>query len=260
MEVIGGTLILVDPAIAQIFGDILIFFLGQMGMVVSFNELFYMLKIQKLKKTLININKIAIRITDLISFFIGVGILLSWIFNDKNWIISDFISLSVMIGTIKIFKITSFKKALILFITEVSIEIIFAILIDVLDKTSYEDVFLKDFNNPLLIQLPTINPVYGLKCSWLPLSVTIFPGILLSYFHRFDKSRNTKIYFITSSIAFFIGAMIWIVITSVSPISFPFESITSPLMLIFVILFAYNRKEINVLWNGKFYDAEFRNQ
>ena len=119
---------------------------------------------------------------------------------------------------------------------------------------------LNDFNNPLLIQLPTINPVYGLKCSWLPVSVTIFPGILLSYFHRFDKSRNTKIYLIASSIAFFVGAIIWIVVTSLSPINFPFESITSPLMLALVVLFAYNRKEIKVLWNGKFYDPEFKNQ
>lgn len=31
-------------------------------------------------------------------------------------------------------------------------------------------------------------------------------------------------------------------------------------MLILVILFAYNRKEIKVLWNGKFYDPEFKNQ
>ena len=127
-----------------------------------------------------------------------------------------------MIGTIKIFKITSFKKALILYIIEVSLEILFAVLIDFLDKNSYDEVLLNDFNNPLLIQLPTINPVFGLKCSWLPVSVTIFPGILLSYFHRFDKSRNTKIYLITSSVAFFVGAIIWIVITSLSPISFPF--------------------------------------
>lgn len=158
----------------------------------------------------------------MISFFIALGILLSWILNDKNWIISDIISLSIMIGTIKIFKITSFKKALILYIIEVSLEILFAVLIDFLDKTSYDEVLLNDFNNPLLIQLPTINPVFGLKCSWLPVSVTIFPGILLSYFHRFDKSRNTKIYLITSSVAFFVGAIIWIVITSLSPISFPF--------------------------------------
>ena len=56
MEVIGGTLILVDPAIAQIVGDIVIFLMGPIGMVVYFNELLHMLKIQKLKKTLINVN------------------------------------------------------------------------------------------------------------------------------------------------------------------------------------------------------------
>jgi len=30
-------------------------------------------------------------------------------------------------------------------------------------------------------------------------------------------------------------------------------------MLILVFVFAYNRKEIRILWNGKFYDPEFMN-
>lgn len=60
--------------------------------------------------------------------------------------------------------------------------------------------------------------------------------------------------------AFFFGAMVWITITSLSEINFPFQSITEPALLILVTLFAYNRKEIKVLWNGKFYDPEFKNQ
>ena len=45
MEIIGGILILVDSAIAQIVGDIVIWFMGSMGMVVCFNELIYKLRI-----------------------------------------------------------------------------------------------------------------------------------------------------------------------------------------------------------------------
>lgn len=195
-----------------------------------------------LYKTLINIKKIKIRITDIISFFVALGLLLSWILNHKNWIINDIISLCIIIATIKIFKITSFKKAIIWYLIEIGIEITFVVLIDVVKKTSYESFLLKDFNNPIEFQLPTINPVYGLKCSWMPLSVTIFPGILLSYFHRFDKSRNTNIYVITSSVAFFAGSMLWIIITSFSTVNLPFQSVTEPAMLILVILFAYNRK------------------
>jgi hypothetical protein len=45
MEIIGGILILADPAIAQIVGDIVIWFMGSMGMIVCFNELIYKLRI-----------------------------------------------------------------------------------------------------------------------------------------------------------------------------------------------------------------------
>jgi hypothetical protein len=68
-----------------------------------------------MKKVLINIKKIGIRITDVISFFVALAFLLSWILTDKIWILSDIISLCVMIAAIKIFKITSFKKALVLY-------------------------------------------------------------------------------------------------------------------------------------------------
>jgi len=68
-----------------------------------------------MKKVLINIKKIGIRITDVVSFFIALAFLLSWILTDKIWILSDIISLCVMIAAIKIFKITSFKKALVLY-------------------------------------------------------------------------------------------------------------------------------------------------
>jgi hypothetical protein len=37
MEILGGTLILVDPSAAQIAGDIAIWFIGSFGMVVCFN-------------------------------------------------------------------------------------------------------------------------------------------------------------------------------------------------------------------------------
>jgi len=78
--------------------------------------LLFKLRIEKLKKTLINVRSFGIRITDAVSFLIALGFLLSWILTDKNWILSDVISLCIMIGAIKIFKITSFKKALILYL------------------------------------------------------------------------------------------------------------------------------------------------
>ena len=45
MEALGGTLIIVDPSVAQILGDIAIWLIGSLGMIVCFNELLFKLRI-----------------------------------------------------------------------------------------------------------------------------------------------------------------------------------------------------------------------
>ena len=74
-----------------------------------------------LTKALINVKSYGIRVMDVISFFVGVALLLSWILSDKNWILNDIISVSVIVATIKIFKVTSLKKALVLYLASITI-------------------------------------------------------------------------------------------------------------------------------------------
>jgi hypothetical protein len=90
--------------------------------------------------------------------------------------------------------------------------------------------------------MPTINPVYQQKCSWLAITGIIYPGILMSYFRRFDTSRNTNIYLITSTVIFIVGSFVWMFISIFSIYSWPFATITGPLMLGLVCLFAYKRR------------------
>ena len=90
--------------------------------------------------------------------------------------------------------------------------------------------------------MPNINPVYGISCSWMPISSIIYPGILISYLRRFDSSRNTNIYLITSVILFSFGSFLWILISVISPVNISFGVIAEPAMLGLVVLFAYNRK------------------
>lgn len=59
---------------------------------------------------------------------------------------------------------------------------------------------------------------------------------------------------------FFIGSVVWMVLSVVSPVKLPFGIIAEFAMILMVVVFAYNRKEIKILWNGKFYDSEFKNQ
>jgi len=69
--------------------------------------------------------------------------------------------------------------------------------------------------------MPTINLVYNQKCAWLPFTAIMYPGMLVSYFRRFDSSRNTNVYLIVSTIAFFVGAISWIFLSIGIIFAFP---------------------------------------
>jgi hypothetical protein len=84
--------------------------------------------------------------------------------------------------------------------------------------------------------------------------------MLLSYLRRFDSSRNTNVYLITSSILFFVGGIAWMFISIANPFTFPLGLVSEPCMFGLVCIFAYRRREIRVLWDGKFYDEEFADQ
>jgi len=75
------------------------------------------------------------------------------------------------------------------------------------------------------LQIPTINPVYAQKCAWLPFTSVAFPGMLLSYLRRFDTSRSTYVYILTSTALFLAGAVAWF-FTTLSPINLPFGLIS----------------------------------
>ncbi len=116
---------------------------------------------------------------------------------------------------------------------------------------------LNNFNNPFLIQLPTINAVYNQKCSWLPVTSIMYFGMLMSYLRRFDSSRNTSVYVITVTVLFMVGSALWMVISVLSIHSWPLGIVTGPTVLVAVSLFAYKRMEIRTLWEGKFFDPEY---
>jgi hypothetical protein len=130
------------------------------------------------------------------------------------------------VASIKILKFTSLKIAGLAFLITMTILVILALLIFFTTGNSYNNIILNTYNYPFELQIPTINPVYNQKCSWLPFTSIVEPGVLLSYLRRFDSSRNTTIYLIMATITFFIGGIAWMFISVVSPVSFPFGLIS----------------------------------
>jgi hypothetical protein len=112
------------------------------------------------------------------------------------------------------------------FLVTVTLELIVVVVIYIEEGVSYNNLFLNNYNFPLQMQFPTLNPVYNQKCAWLPITAIVFPGMLLSYLRRFDSSRNTKVYLITATILFLLGGIAWVFANIPSNVTFPFGLIS----------------------------------
>ena len=115
---------------------------------------------------------------------------------------------------------------------------------------SYNTELLNLFNNPFFLQIPTLNPVPNQKCSWLFISSLVYPGIVLAYLYRFDKCRSSSVYFFIFLAGYFIGSIIWTIVSVFSPFTLPFGTISEPTIIIIIILFSNRRNELPILWSG----------
>ena len=179
---------------------------------------------------------------------------MGWWFSDSNIILNDIICICICVACIKVLKFTSLLNATIGFGLVMALLVIIALLIYFFTGTSYNSLFINKYNYPFELQIPTINPVFYQKCAWLPFNSIVYPGMLVSFLRRFDSSRNTTLYVILATITFFIGGIAWMFITIASPVSFPFGLVSEPCMIGLVCVFSYRRRELGVLWRGKFYD------
>lgn len=108
--------------------------------------------------------------------------------------------------------------------------------------------------------MPAITPTFGINCTWISTTSIFLPGLLVAFLHRFDKSRSTNIYIISSITAYFFGSIIWNIICTFSRIALPFDAICPPFVLLTISFMAFNRKELRTIWDGTFYDEEFVNK
>ncbi len=190
----------------------------------------------------------------MIGFICGLGSMFAWWYTHKNWIISDCISICMVVSFIKIFKFVSFKIALLSYFLVLVIVTIGDVLSVLLNQLNFQIYFLFSNNNPFIFQIPVFIPTYSLKCSWISIASIFLPGLLVSYLRRFDRCRSTNIYLITTVITYFIGSILWNVINVFSNTPIPFDAIVEPIMISSFCLFARTRKELRTIWEGTFYD------
>ncbi len=93
--------------------EVVTYIMGIFGMWVCANEALFLLKLRFLEKGVSVKDKFEIRVIDILSLFISVGIAVGYGFSGKNWILNDVLCLCLVIASIKIFKFTNLKIALV---------------------------------------------------------------------------------------------------------------------------------------------------
>lgn len=74
----------------------------------------------------------------------------------KSWIVSLIMSFSLIIASIKIFRIDSLKIGTIFLLSVIVLETIGGLIIHYGFKVSYNNFVINQFNSPLFLQLPSI--------------------------------------------------------------------------------------------------------
>lgn len=125
-----------------------------------------------------------LRWIDIISSLCGCMIIvLYWIFY-QNWIITDIISICTIVASIKLFKLTSLKMAVVFLGSVLGVELVVSLIIHYSLQVSYNNLIINKYDSPIMVEIPSITPELFRKCAWLPATSLILPGLLLSYLRR----------------------------------------------------------------------------
>lgn len=260
LEVTGAAIAAFSDAGITVCLYILSFVLGILGVGICANELLFLLRARPLGRVLFVVDNFEFRVLEAASLAVGTALTLGWFFSDSNILLNDLLAVCICVGLIKVLKFTSLRIAGVAFTLSILLELVVVVAIYLKSGQSYNNLFLNEFNFPVQLQFPTLNPAYNQKCAWLPVTAAVFPGMLLSYLRRFDSSRNTRVYLVTATVLFLLGGIAWVFLNVPSAVTFPFGLISDPCMFGLVCVFAYQRREIRVIWSGEFYDEEFANQ
>lgn len=156
----------------------------------------------------------------------------------------------------KLLKVTSLSIAVNLLGSLLVMEILVGVVVHYVLKLSYNNYIINLFQNPIMLVMPSITPELYRRCAWLPITAALFPGLVLSYLRRFDKTRGTYLYFLIGLGSFYFGSICWMIVDLETVHSLPFAIISEPITILIVMLQSFRRNEFKTLWRGNFHDEE----
>lgn len=193
-------------------------------------------------------------ITNDFIFSFGLGLLMFLIWEWTHWwILCDIIAIAISIISIRIFKFTSAK-----FIISLYVFIIIAQAIWIANRSDKFNENMKLANNnsynfPIRLLCPELVGTPFQNCNSLPISDIILPGLFLNYSNRFDNFRQTEehlTYFYVGLISVVIGIIMNLSVYYFLFTPTPLFFYTGISLIICSLLYAYLMGDIDEFLSG----------
>jgi hypothetical protein len=177
-----------------------------------------------------------------VCLLIGIFFLLIWLYT-HNWLINNIISIAISIVFIRIFKFTSFKFILIIYVLAIAYECVW---IKYYSTYSSENSKLTNVASglPIKILCPELTSSPFNACNSLPIADIILPGILLTYSKKYDDVKYGSILFNVGVFSLGTGLIINLVVYYYISLPTPSFFYTGPIMLLLTLLVAYKKEEL----------------
>ncbi|CAK84741.1 unnamed protein product (macronuclear) [Paramecium tetraurelia] len=200
----------------------------------------------------------SIRRCDCISAFLSFFFVVLYLILNQAWYISNIITFCISGSLFRLFKVINLRGVAYLYVGIILFDCIYYfVFLTKLFHVNYEIIVLQYSNYPVLFQIPQFRYNLNKVCVWLSLMDLVVPGISISYLYRFDRNRNSRVYFIIGLLGLFLGIMCWLVgtlTTQNSQIQLPQSIFVYPLIILFTCLWAIRQGDLRTIWYGEFYD------
>lgn len=221
----------------------------------ALKELLYYLRIFECCNTKVRLWKLEISILTVIYSIMAFVLVLCWAVT-FHYVLTNVLALFIVFASFKVLKITSLQSGAVFLLIIGIFDIVLENVLSNWENYPLQKFDSQDLCYPFKFMIPTFSSFLTKRCSWLSVSNLIFPGLFLSYFHRFDSSKHIKVYFLMGFMGYLCGNGFWIMLSIFAAYSTPLLLYAFPFMIGFCSLLAYKRNENLDLWKGLFYDYD----
>lgn len=228
---------------------------------------------------------IEVRLLFLATFCIALAVIWAVFRNEERWvwILQNILGIAFCINFIKTLKMPNFKLCVLLLILLLIYDVFFvfitpfftkngqSIMIEVAAGPSSDEKTGGDILEvpadtpapqeklPVVIRVPRLMNSAQTQCtvmfSLLGFGDMIVPGLLIAYCRRFDVRIDSRIYFISCTLAYAVGMVIAFTVLILTKMGQPALLYLVPFTIITSTVIAWRRGEIKMFWKGSSYEV-----